>query len=1091
MSENTTWTAENSPYVVNGVLTIPSGISLTVEPGVVVKFAHTQAKIAVQGALQVNGAENSGVVYFTSYKDDTVGGDTNGDELATIPGPNDWPQIIIYPGATADFVYATVRYGGYKPFFCPESTCWGAINNRGALNFSNSRIFQTDKYGIYQTAGATVADSSFFSDQNQAGIYIVGGDLAVSDSIVTNQGHTGIVVSSGGTNFDLNHNTFASNVRDVWVYASVNFTHSDNVSAGGLGAGFHIQGVTAGIAVWQPDNIPYIVEGFLQVPVAGTLSIEPGVVVKFAHNQSQIDVYGALEVSGTEENKVYFTSLKDDEIGGDTNGNGGATMPAANDWRRILVHPGGAAEIDHAVIRYGGFRQFSCPDSTCYGGVNNRGELNITDTRINKNGNYGIYQTAGDLAVHQSEIFDHGLFGLANYSVNTADATGNWWGDDTGPYHPTLNPAGLGNRVSDKVLFDPWTTQAAQIDPVIIIPGILGSAEKDGVWLIDPIFHTYDNLIDTLAVNGYTVGVDLFTFPYNWRQSNTLTAFQLHQKIDEVKSICACGQVDLVAHSMGGLVARQYAQSDYYENDIDQLIFLGTPHFGSPSAYLAWEGGATQPGFDNTIVKLFLSFEAKKLGFSSLFDYVRNNPIASVQELLPIYDYLRDNDTGLMRKYPNNYSINIFLENLNNTSSSLFSSGIKITNIVGEAGVSSTINALRVVPSTGLPLWEHGYPDGFNEKIGDRGLEYGAGDGTVPKNSAESISVDVNRIISGHLEIPSNGEDKIYKKLTDKIASILIKKSLIRRLLMIKLFSPVDMIIVDPDGKRIGKDFVANQEINEIENAFYSGFNTDDEYVTIPNPLEGAYRVETVGTDNGGEYTVAIGLITDDGISEHDFTATTLPGMLTALDIAINNTENTIEVTPEDTLPPVITILSPEARDYTRAETLLINTTSTDAGTGVLLHQVSWDDIIVNNGDTIDLFFESLGAHMLAVSSTDFVGNVSTASINFRIVTTVSSTIADGERIYDLGWITREKVKDKLIRDLEKIVKLKTKLEWLEEKLADKPKVVERMERLEKVIDKILTKQILRELDRYLERGWLNEAGYNLLTEDINWLLNN
>ena len=30
------------------------------------------------------------------------------------------------------------------------------------------------------------------------------------------------------------------------------------------------------------------------------------------------------------------------------------------------------------------------------------------------------------------------------------------WGDSSGPYHATLNPDGLGNRVSDHVLFIPW-----------------------------------------------------------------------------------------------------------------------------------------------------------------------------------------------------------------------------------------------------------------------------------------------------------------------------------------------------------------------------------------------------------------------------------------------------------------------------------------------------------------------------------------------------------------------------------------------------------------------------------------------------------
>jgi hypothetical protein len=36
------------------------------------------------------------------------------------------------------------------------------------------------------------------------------------------------------------------------------------------------------------------------------------------------------------------------------------------------------------------------------------------------------------------------------------DALSNWWGDVTGPYHPDTNPFGLGNKVSDYVLFDPW-----------------------------------------------------------------------------------------------------------------------------------------------------------------------------------------------------------------------------------------------------------------------------------------------------------------------------------------------------------------------------------------------------------------------------------------------------------------------------------------------------------------------------------------------------------------------------------------------------------------------------------------------------------
>ena len=597
-------------------------------------------------------------------------------------------------------------------------------------------------------------------------------------------------------------------------------------------------------------------------------------------------------------------------------------------------------------------------------------------------------------------------------------------------------------------------------DPVIIIPGILGSAEKDGVWLMEPRLHTYDNLIDTLAANGYTHGQDLFPFPYDWRNSNVYTAELLKQKIDEVKAICDCNKVDLVGHSMGGLVARQYIQSEDYAQDVDQLIFLGTPHLGSPESYLTWEGGEIKPDTFDFFQKFLLKKEAKKYGFSDLFDYVRNKPITSVKELLPTYDYIRDKDTDAMREYPNNYPVNIFLENLNNTSSSLFNFGIKITNIMGDAGVSSTINALRIVSSNSLPLWEHGYPDGFNERIGDRGLEYGAGDGTVSQNSAEYIDIDLNKLSSEHGDLPTDAEGLVFKKLTNKNASVLIDKfRLPDIILIIKMLSPADMVVIAPDGKRIGKDFATGQEINEIDGAFYSGFNGDDEYITIPNPLDGDYKVETIGTDNGGQYTVAMGLVTDQGVSEYDFTATTLPGMITSLNIEVNNASSAIEVVPDDALSPIITITSPEVRDYLHSEVLLVDTTSTDIGTGVLLHQVSFDGKIMSNGDKMDLFFEKLGDHVVSVTSTDFVGNVAVSSTSFRVIATVSSTISDVERAYSLGWIDSFGIKNSLIQKLQRIKK-KDFRDFLNELNAQRSKHI-------------------------------NEQAFLLIKEDINWLLNN
>lgn len=46
-----------------------------------------------------------------------------------------------------------------------------------------------------------------------------------------------------------------------------------------------------------------------------------------------------------------------------------------------------------------------------------------------------------------------------------ADFTQNYWGHPSGPYHPLLNPDGLGDTVGDSVLFDPWLTDSIMATP--------------------------------------------------------------------------------------------------------------------------------------------------------------------------------------------------------------------------------------------------------------------------------------------------------------------------------------------------------------------------------------------------------------------------------------------------------------------------------------------------------------------------------------------------------------------------------------------------------------------------------------------------
>lgn len=159
-------------------------------------------------------------------------------------------------------------------------------------------------------------------------------------------------------------------------------------------------------------------------------------------------------------------------------------------------------------------------------------------------------------------------------------------------------------------------------EPVILIPGILGSELKKGnelLWLdlprtvmdvfgdtfLDSLqmktdgssasdisvsdvlrekdgFHYFDKLISDLSAKGYQENTDLFVFPYDWRLDNKINSELLGSKINKITDV-SNSQVNIVAHSMGGLVVKQYIL-DHPSAKIDHLIFIGTPHLGAPKA---------------------------------------------------------------------------------------------------------------------------------------------------------------------------------------------------------------------------------------------------------------------------------------------------------------------------------------------------------------------------------------------------------------------------------------------------------------------------------------------------------------------------
>lgn len=137
---------------------------------------------------------------------------------------------------------------------------------------------------------------------------------------------------------------------------------------------------------------------------------------------------------------------------------------------------------------------------------------------------------------------------------------------------------------------------------VLILPGIMGSKIgtpgrfRDDVLWLDPVEVMAGKLLDLALPKGKNlkaVGVMLFGYlklklhlqiagfdasfhPYDWRQSIDTLGGELATRIRKERS----RSVMLVAHSMGGLVARAAMQTAA-GNHITRLIELGTPNYGS------------------------------------------------------------------------------------------------------------------------------------------------------------------------------------------------------------------------------------------------------------------------------------------------------------------------------------------------------------------------------------------------------------------------------------------------------------------------------------------------------------------------------
>jgi len=488
------------------------------------------------------------------------------------------------------------------------------------------------------------------------------------------------------------------------------------------------------------------------------LTISPGTIVA-GRNGASIYVKGKLRALGEKDKRVRFTS----------EGNGKPNFSIAYS---IDSTDTSEIEMKNFILEYGGgnIDTASLPAFTV------RGKGNFSNGIIRRNHITAVRVWSKDVRIEDCEIYENESIGIENKSTaNTLKAENNWWGASDGPVQYAIN-SGSRDRMKGDIDYDPWREKGPI--PIVILPGFGGSFSfrllsdkaKDDWWLTPVGTAAYRYFVKSLILNNYFHDKDFFWGFYDWRMPCRESAENyLKNVIDEAKSKSGHSQVHIVAHSLGGLVARDYIQSESFRDDVDRLVTAGTPHLGASEIYPIWEGGKLLG--DKEPINVYLWYLEIMKGDWNNLDFIRKN-FPSLGQMMPIYDFLEKSGSGKLICYKDQKGRNQFLENLSYGGKNL--RRITAPYLIAGTG-KDTLDKIQVDSYNGGDTkWTDGVPDPL-----DPPKDTKKGDGTVTVKSATAegkITEETHIIESGHKELLRVGAESIFEQLKVKAKFPLLTK---------------------------------------------------------------------------------------------------------------------------------------------------------------------------------------------------------------------------------------------------------------------------------------------------------------------------